>query len=163
MNDVAEAKRGPGRPRTEEVKVERRRRQGTGAERNMKLFVPEDAKDPDFQYRWVNNTAGRIKQLTEMDDYEVVSSADGRIDPGTSEGTVIKRTVDRNEGDEAVLLRKPRHYYESDKAEEQKLLDARDEELRAGKVQGSESLTGSEAYVPGGTKGRDGRNTVSGK
>jgi hypothetical protein len=40
--------------------------------------------------------------------------------------------VDRNEGDEAVLLRKPRHYYEADKAEEQKL-DARDEELRQGK------------------------------
>lgn len=163
MTDV-EIKRGPGRPRREdEVKVERRRRTGTGAERNLKLFVPEEAKDPNFVYRWVNNRPGRVKQLTTMDDYDVVSSDDGAIDAGTSEGTVVKRTVDRSEGEEAVLLRKPRHFYEADKAEEQKLLDARDEELRAGKVQGSESLSGSEAYVPGGRPGREGRNIVSGK
>lgn len=147
--------------RTEEVKVERRRRQGIGAERNLKLFVPEDAKDADFYYRWVNNNPGRVKQLTTMDDYEVVSS-DGSIDVGKAGGTVITRTVDRNEGEEAVLLRKPRAYYEADKADEQKLIDARDEALRAGQTQGSEGLSGSEAYVPG-PKGREGRNTVSGK
>src|SRR4051812_6176616 len=104
--------------RTEEVKNERRRRQGMGAERNMKLHVPETAKDPDFQYRWVNNSPGRIKQLTEMDDYEVVSSADSTIDAGKAGGTVVTRTVDRSRGDEADLLRKPRHYFEADKADE---------------------------------------------
>ena len=157
-----EIKRGPGRPpRSEEVKVERRRRTGTGAERGLKLHVPEDAKDPNFTYRWVNNTPGRVKQLTEMDDYEVVSSDDGKIASGKSVGTTITRTVDRSEGDEAILLRKPREYYEADKAEEQKLIDARDDELRGGKVQ--DGLGGSEAYVPGGGKGRDGRNIVSGK
>jgi hypothetical protein len=147
--------------RTEEVKTERRRRQGTGAERNMKLHVPEEYKDPDFQYRWVTNVPGRVKQLTQMDDYEVVSS--DKIDAGTAEGTVIKRTVDRNEGDEAVLLRKPRKYYDADKAEEQKLIDARDEQLRSGAAPSSEGLSGSEAYVPGGRRGQDGRNTVAGK
>lgn len=149
--------------RTEEIKVERRRRQGMGAERNMKLHVPETAKDPDFQYRWVNNTPGRIKQLTEMDDYEVVSSADGAIDAGKAGGTVVTRTVNRIEGDEAALLRKPRHFYEADKAEEQKLLDARDEQLRQGAAPSSEGLSGSEAYVPGGRSGQSGRNTVAGK
>jgi hypothetical protein len=49
---------------------------GTGAERNLKLHVPEEAKDPNF-YRWVNNKPGRVKQLTQMDDYDIVSSADG--------------------------------------------------------------------------------------
>jgi len=161
MTDV-EIKRGPGRPpRTEEVKTERRRRTGTGAERNLKLHVPEEYKDPAFQYRWVNNVPGRVKQLTQMDDYEVVSSEE--IDSGTSEGTVVKRTVDRNEGDEAILLRKPRHYFDADKAEEQKLIDARDEQLRAGAAPSSEGLSGSEAYVPGGRKGQDGRNIVAGK
>lgn len=160
--DTQEIKRGPGRPpRSEEVKVERRRRQGIGAERNLKLHVPESEKDPNFVYRWVNNTPGRVKQLTQMDDYEIVSSEG--IDRGTSEGTVVKRTVDRGEGDEAVLLRKPRHFYEADKAEEQKLIDARDEALRAGSAPSSEGLSGSEAYVPGGQRGRDGRNIVSGK
>ncbi len=159
---MPEPHRGPGRPaRTEEVKTERRRRTGTGAERGLKLHVPEEYKDQAFQYRWVNNVPGRVKQLTQMDDYEVVSS--DQIDAGTSEGTVVKRTVDRNEGDEAILLRKPRHYYESDKAEEQKLIDARDEQLRAGPAPSSEGLSGSEAYVPGGRAGRDGRNIVAGK
>jgi hypothetical protein len=159
-----EIKRGPGRPpRAAEVATERRRRQGSGADRNMKLFVPEEAKDPNFYYRWVNNKPGRVKQLTQMDDYDIVSSEDGAIDTGSAEGTVVKRTVDRREGEEAVLLRKPRHFYEADKAEEQRLLDARDEELRAGKVQGADALSGSEAYVPGGRHGQDGRNTISGK
>ncbi len=163
MSDT-ETHRGPGRPRldrAQDVQVQRRRRQGTGAERNLKLHVPEEYKDPAFVYRWVNNNPGRVKQLTQMDDYEVVSS--DQIDAGTSEGTVIKRTVDRSEGDEAVLLRKPRHFYEADKAEEQRLIDVRDEQLRAGAGTGSEGLSGSEAYVPGGVKGRDGRNVVSGK
>lgn len=155
--------RGPGRPpRVEEVQTERRRRQGIGAERNLKLYVPEEAKDPNFVYRFVNDRPGRVKQLTQMDDYEIVSS-DGSIDAGTAEGTVIKRTVDRREGEEAVLLRKPRKYYDADKAEEQKLLDARDEQLRAGSAPSSEGLSGSEAYVPGGRQGREGRNIVSGK
>lgn len=158
----AEIKRGPGRPRREEeVKSERRRRTGTGAERKLKLFVPDEHKDPNFVYRWVNNRPGRVKQLTQMDDYDVVSSE--AIDAGTSEGTVVKRTVDSGEGEEAVLLRKPRHFYEADKAEEQSRIDARDEELRKGQVQSAEGLSGSEAYVPGGRPGREGRNIVSGK
>lgn len=98
-----------------------------------------------------------------MDDYEVVSSEDGKIDRGTTEGTVVKRTVNRSEGDEAVLVRKPRAYYEADKAEEQKLIDAADEDMRNGASRSSEGLSGSEAYVPGGRKGQSGRNVVSGK
>jgi hypothetical protein len=159
-----EIKRGPGRPpRSAEVQVERRRRQGSGLETGMKLLVPEGAKDPNFHYRWVNNKPGRVKQLTQMDDYDIVKSADGDIDPGTAGGTVVTRTVDRREGDEAILVRKPLHFHEADKAEGQRLLDARDEELRAGKVQGADALSGSEAYVPGGRRGLDGRNTIGGK
>ncbi|HDA7126318.1 TPA: hypothetical protein O5T86_001251 [Staphylococcus aureus] len=150
-------------PRIEEVQTERRRRTGLGPDRNLKLHVPEEAKDPNFVYRWVNNRPGRVMQLTQMDDYEVVSSEDGKIDRGTTEGTVVKRTVNRSEGDEAVLVRKPRAYYEADKAEEQKLIDAADEDMRNGASRSSEGLSGSEAYVPGGRKGQSGRNVVSGK
>ncbi|HDA7928959.1 TPA: hypothetical protein O5V78_002736, partial [Staphylococcus aureus] len=84
-------------PRIEEVQTERRRRTGLGPDRNLKLHVPEEAKDPNFVYRWVNNRPGRVMQLTQMDDYEVVSSEDGKIDRGTTEGTVVKRTVNRSE------------------------------------------------------------------
>lgn len=149
--------------RATQVQGERRRRTVLGPNRNLKLYVPEEEKDPNFVYRWVNNRPGRIKQLTQMDDYDIVSAPGNEIDAGTSEGTVVKRTVDSNEGGEAVLLRKPRKFYEADKAEEQRQIDATDELMRHGAVQGSEGLSGSEAYVPGGRPGRQGRNVVSGK
>ena len=159
-----EIKRGPGRPpRTEEVRTERRRRQDDDAGRNMKLHVPENAKDPNFVYRWVNNKPGRIKQLTQQDDYDIVNVTDESIDVGSAGGTVVTRTVDRSEGDEAVLIRKPREYYDADKAKADKRIDAMDEQLRQGSASSSEGLSGSEAYVPGGVKGRDGRNTIAGR
>lgn len=148
--------------RAAQVQGERRRRSVLGPDRNLKLFVPESEKDPDFVYRWVNNRPGRIKQLTQMDDYDIVSAPDNQIDVGTSEGTVVKRTVDRNEGGEAVLLRKPRKFYEADKAEEQRGIDATDELMRQGAVRDSEGLSGSEAYVPG-RRGQQGRNIVAGR
>ena len=159
-----EIKRGPGRPpRSEQVQSQRRRRQDDDEGRNMKLHVPEGAKDSAYVYRWVNNKPGRIKQLTQRDDYDIVNVTDESIDVGSAGGTVVTRTVDRNEGDEAVLIRKPREYYEADKAKADRRLDALDEQLRHGAAPSSEGLSGSEAYVPNGVNGRDGRNTISGR
>lgn len=157
MSDQLEVKRGPGRaPRTEAVQQSRRRREGMGAERNMKLHVSEDAKDPDFTYRWVNDRQGRVRQLTKQDDYEVVSATeltggDPETLTGTAEGTVMTRTGDSRIGENVVLLKKPRKYYESDKAEEQKAIDARDAVLRKGGINSPDGLTSKDnAYVPGG-------------
>lgn len=164
MTDTDTIKRGPGRPpRAAEIQTERRRRQDDDQGRNMKLHVPENAKDPNFVYRWVNNKPGRIKQLTKMDDYDIVNVTDESIDVGSAGGSVVTRTVDSKEGDEAVLIRKPRQYYEADKAKADARLDAQDEHLRKGAAPSSEGLSGSEAYVPGGRRGQDGRNTISGR
>ena len=173
MSDTTEVPRRPGRPsnaelaertsRQAEVKQQRRRRQGIGAERNLKLHVPEDAKDPNFVYRWVNDRPGRVRQLTKMDDYEVVSAAElngGDPDPlgNTAEGTVMTRTADAGIGEKTVLLKKPREYYESDKRAEQKEIDARDALLRKGAPPSESGLTSKDnAYVPGG------RNIIAGK
>lgn len=157
MSDQLDVKRGPGRPpRAEVVQQGRRRREGMGAERNMKLHVPEGAKDPNFTYRWVNDRQGRVRQLTKQDDYEVVSATeltggDSETLTGTAEGTVMTRTGDSRIGESVVLLKKPRNYYESDKAEEQKAIDARDAVLRKGALSAQEGLTSQDnAYVPGG-------------
>lgn len=167
MSDIqTEPKRGPGRPRidrAEEVQTARRRREGMGAERNMKLHVPEQAKDPNFTYRWVNDRQGRVRQLTKQDDYEVVSSTeltggDRETLTGTAEGTVMTRTGDSRIGESVVLLKKPKNYYESDKAEEQKAIDARDAVLRKGPVNAADGLTSKDnAYVPGG------KNIIAGR
>ena len=170
MTDTTEVPRRPGRPsnaertsRQTEVKQQRRRRQGIGAERNLKLHVPEDAKDPNFVYRWVNDRPGRVRQLTKMDDYEVVSSAElngGDPDPlgNTAEGTVMTRTADAGIGEKTVLLKKPREYYDADKRGEQKEIDERDKLLRKGAPPSESGLTSKDnAYVPGG------RNIIAGK
>jgi hypothetical protein len=162
------ARRRPGRPsnaelaerelavrenltaRQVETKQRRRRREGLGADRNLKLHVPEGLKDKNFVYRWVNDQPGRVRQLTVEDDWDVVQGMDPDPTKTTAEGTVVKRTVDKGSGHEAVLLRKPREFYEDDKAQEQKLLDARDETMRKGALNTPDGLTGPESYVPGG-------------
>lgn len=149
--------------RSDAVKAQRRRRQGMGAERNLKLHVPEDAKDPNFVYRWVNDRQGRVRQLTTMDDYEVVSANElngGDPDPtaNIAEGTVMRRIGDKQIGEGVVLLKKPREYYESDKKEEQAILDERDKLLRKAPPTGERGLSSEDnAYIPGG------RNIIAGK
>ena len=155
MSDTMEIKRGPGRPpRTEEVKVQRRRRQGSGPESGLKLHIPENLKDKNFEYRWVNDRPGRVQQLTTMDDWE---KAPVVTDHNAGEGTVETRVVDKSAGDRAVLLRKPKEFYDADKRDEQKVLDARDEAMRRAPPQSTEGLSGPESYVPGG------RNIVNGR
>jgi hypothetical protein len=141
----APVRRGLGRtPRQEEVKKVRRRRESLGADRNLKLHVPEDKKDPNFVYRFVNDRPGRVQQLTQADDWDVVPSI-------TAESGNETRVADKSSGERAVLLRKPKEFYESDKLEEQKLLDARDEAMRRGAPESAEGLSSSDnAYVPGG-------------
>lgn len=152
MNDVAEVKRGPGRPpRAEQVQGERRRRADSATAAGLKLHVPADMKDEaNFEYRWVNDRPGRVHQMTKQDDWDVVST--DRPDQLTSaaEGSVMRRAVDKATGDNAVLLKKPRQYFDADRLEKQKPVDAMEKALRHGPAPSPEGISGSEAYVPGG-------------
>ena len=158
MSDINEpVKRGPGRPpnpRAEETKSERRRRDDGDGGAGQKLFVPESAKDQNFAYRWVNDTPGRVQQLTKADDWDVCENV---TDHAQNEGTTEKRVVDKTDGHKAVLLRKRKDYYEADKAKGQKLLDARDEAMRRGAPTDSQGLAGPEAYTP------NGKNIIGGR
>lgn len=149
-----EVKRGPGRPpRQKEVKQRRRRREGLGLDRNLKLHVPDSQKDPNFSYRWVNDKGSRVKHLTTEDDWEVVTGED-QSQLNVSEGTTMRRVGNQTHGDHMVLLRKPKEYYEADKAEEQNAIKAMEEGLRQGKPPSAEALAGPHQYTPGG------RNTI---
>jgi hypothetical protein len=152
MSDTLEVKRGPGRPpRQEQEQRQRRRRESLGEDRNLKLHVPADKKDPNFEYRFVNDRPGRVQQLTQADDWDVVPSI-------TAESGNETRIADKSSGERAVLLRKPKDFYESDKRSEQKLLDERDESMRRSAAPSAEGLTSSDnAYVPGG------RNIIGGR
>lgn len=148
----AEVKRGPGRPpRQEQVQQRRRRRESLGADRNMKLAVPSDFKDPNFEYRWVNDRPGRVQQL-HGEDWDVVDGG-SQLD-SNSIGTTVKRVSDRFSGENTVLMKKPKDYFEADRAEKKAALDKVDEALRRGAPPSPEGLAGPNSYVPGG------RNTV---
>lgn len=139
--------------RAAEVMQRRRRRETLGPERNLKLHVPQEMKDPNYEYRWVNDRPGRIMQLTQYDDWDKAPEMEG-----IGLGTTTERVADKYTGERTVLLRKPKEFYDADKAAEQKVLDERDDAMRRGpppsNEQGSAELG---EYVPGG------RNIINGR
>lgn len=140
--------------RREEEKERRRRRQGFGMERSLKLHVPDDSKDPNYVYRWVNDDGRRVRQLTEMDDWDLVSDEKiAESDRQAGLGTRAERVVGKTEqgaGQRAYLLRKRRDWYEADKKEEQKALVDVERKMAKGRHEGAEALDPQHAYVPGG-------------
>lgn len=120
----------------------------------MKLHIPEQKKDSNFVYRWVNARDGRVKHMTENDDYDVVTADQvGGEDPTKSVavGTVMNRIGDQKTGEGMVLLRKPREYFEQDKKEKMAHLAALDETMKAGPAPNAQGIGPQDnAYVPGG-------------
>ena len=140
--------------RSNQIKTERRRRAGMGLERSLKLYVPEEKKDPKKSYRWMNDTPGRIEQKTVHDDWDVTTQDrngepfSGRVPVGPGpDGKPIY----------AVLCEKLKEYYDQDEAEKIKAIKAQEDDMRVGPPPSTSGL-GAEpttAYVPGG------RNTIS--
>lgn len=140
--------------RAEEVKVERRRRDSAGHNGSLKLHVPEDAKEPNFEYRFVNKRDGRVKQLYDQ-DWDVVQQSE--ID-SKSIGTTVERAGNSRDGESMILMRKPKKFYEEDKAKAAKRIDATEEAMRRAAPASPEGLSSSDgAYVPGG------KNIVNGR
>lgn len=144
--------------RKEEVKAQRRRRKDFGVNANLKLHIPESAKDPNKVYRWINDTAeGRMSQKTVYDDYDPVTAKDlrGFVDTNkdAGEGTPIKRVVGKTSAGEplyAYLCAKPREYYEEDKKQEQARIDAQEAEMKRNVPKHTEGIEQGKAYMPAG-------------
>lgn len=139
-----------GRPkRSDEVKAERRRREDLGPGRHMKLTV-RGKKDPNYEYRWINNNPGRVHQLTQEDDWDVVTDAEAD-NRNVGVGTAAERVVDKGTGDKAILVRKRKEYYDQDKAKEAELLERAEASMRAGIAPDPNGLKRSDnMYVPEG-------------
>lgn len=142
------------RPRIEEERARRRRRDDMGTGRLSNLAV-NGPLDPDYVYRWINDEPGRVQQLTTADDWDVVNSAG--MEPNAKDkgvGSQIERIVDKGTGKRAVLVRKRKEYYEADKAKEQSAIDETEAWIKRGVVGGAQGLaSGKEsasAYVPTG-------------
>lgn len=154
-----EIKRGPGRPPRKQVeKKKRRRRDDMSLSRHDRLAVPENAKDPNYQYRWVNDSPGRIHALTQMDDYDVVTEEELSGQEYDGEGTPVRRALGFGPGGDeyhAYLCKKPREYYEADKAKEQEAIAEVEKAAEQGVAPGEDGLTSADhAYVPRGHQNR---------
>lgn len=139
--------------RSEQIASERRRRNSDGLQgRRNRLYVDESQLDrQNFEYRFVNDTPGRLHSFTVQDDWEVVPDREGVI-KADSTGTGAEVAAHAGIGPtgapmRSVLLRKPRKYYDDDEAAKQRQIDAREAGLRAGQAEGASIENG---YVPKG-------------
>ena len=99
-------------------------------------------KDPNFQYRFVNDIGSRIHQMKEA-GYELVTDnemvvGDARISDPTSQGSA-KRVVSKN-GDVAYLMRQKKEWFDEDQKAKQ---DRLDELEKAMKTEASQGMYGS--------------------
>lgn len=153
-------------PRAEAVQATRRRRQDTGQNAGMKLFVPESAKDPNFEHRWFNDEPGRLQSKTEADDWDLVDinqmngyGAEKQAEGGTRVVRYAEKGATGAGGQprKMFLARKRKEYYEADNAKRQSGYSAVEQSLRDGIPNTPGGLDGPTAYVP------DGRNIVNGR
>ena len=151
--------------RIAELRAKRAERRSVNpSETNLKLSIPEEEKDPRFEYRWAVDTAGtgtRIHQLRTK-DWEVVPSREADKDPrNVGMGTTQERfanTKTVSKPDKHILMRKPKEFYAEDKAREQAKIKADEEALRKGDTRNPQGLSGPGAYIPaGGMKIEHGR------
>jgi hypothetical protein len=137
--------------RGEQIKQERRRRNTDTLSGQRRKMALTERLDPAFEYRWANDEGTRLHELTVNDDYEVVQSRSGAMKPdGTGVGSEVAVPVGTGESGaqvRAVLLRKPKKYWNDDHEAKQRHID----ELEAGIKQGATPSAGVEqGYVPSG-------------
>ena len=140
--------------RGQEVQARRRRREDIGPNRNLKLHVSEDAKERGFKYRFINKRPGRVQQLTQMDDWDIVSASEIE---SRSIGTTVERIGNSRDGESMILIRKPMAYVEADRAKAAKAIDATEDAMRRAPPASPEGLSGPTSYVPGG------KNVINGR
>tara|TARA_R100001086_G_scaffold180400_5_gene100184 strand:- start:8808 stop:9260 length:453 start_codon:yes stop_codon:yes gene_type:complete len=140
-----ETPKRPGRPkRAETTQTERRRRKGGTTH---KLKVPDHivAAHPDMEFRWGRDDEGRIQQLTQNDDWDMVPEVDP-IHAGTGKaGNAIQMH----------LLMKPKEFMAQDRAEKQAMRDAQLKDALARPDVKQATEAGAEMYSVPGNKIKD--------
>lgn len=156
--------RGIPNTRAKTEKTQRRRKRGGTVVSGIKLAVSEDALDRDnFEYRYINDTPGRIEAMTEHDDWDLVNDPNKAVkDDSTNEGSKVSVVVGKGEygnAQRAYLARKPKEFYKEDQAEKSKALDRTMAGIKQGVPQGEAAGDlGQSSYVPsGGINIDDGR------
>lgn len=156
--EVSDKPRRGRPPRQHEELGERKRRRKTGAISGIKLSVDESKLDRrNFEYRFINDRPGRIHQLTQNDDWDLVTGEDGATGVNYHAGL-----SDEHKSMRTYLARKPKQWYEDDQAEKQREIDRLVETINRGTLRNNSpeaaAIAGAHGYVPEGAISiRDGR------
>jgi hypothetical protein len=138
--------------RNEQIKVERRRRNTDAlAGKRRRLQVDESQLDREnFEYRWVNDDAQRVYAMTVQDDWEIVADPEGKIKTNVKgDGTkvsVVAGVGDRGVPVNAILMRKPKAYYDADYAALMRKIDETEAGMKQGATPGTSK--GDAEYMP---------------
>lgn len=156
-------------PRADEERWARRRRQPGTLNRltTSNLDIPPECLDPEYHYHWVNDRRGRVQSLTMHDDYDIVTVDElaenakrnraefnfNRDAYTSGAGDQVTIPVERD-GTKAVLLKKPKAFYDHDYeqgcAGRQAMMEARvyEGDLSSDVPDQDETLSGEVTYVP---------------
>nr|QBM02669.1 hypothetical protein [uncultured archaeon] len=147
----------PKPKRADAIRGERRRRQGSGLDSNLRFSLPDHLKnDPNWRYHWLVDRPGRVSQKTRHDDWDFVEDAETESDArNTGPGSRIERHAGVDQFGNplrAYLVRKRKDYDEEDKREHQAALDERMSAIRGGQVTNAkgEVVTQDGFYTPAG-------------
>lgn len=96
-------------------------------------------KDPDYEYRIVNDTGDRIEMFKDA-GYEIVKASDvvigdRRVNKASAEGSLAQVAV--GGGDKAVVMRIKREWYEEDQARKQANVDASEAATKSDALKGT--------------------------
>lgn len=138
--------------RAETIQRERRMKPGTVEASGLRLHVPAEAKDPAYEYRWVNDKEGRPQRLYDQ-DYDFVGDP-GKEVADSAEGSVPRKIVGSDGGHpvSAVLMRKRKDWYRQDQKARSAVLDEIEAQIRGGTHHEKDqpALRGPGTYTPGG-------------
>lgn len=141
--------------RVAETRKRRRRRDALGDEGRLKLSIAEAMKDPNYEYRWINDTlGGRMTVKTKFDDWDPVTTSDlegyEQNARDVSEGTQIKRVAGQagSEPLYSYLCRKPKEFFEEDKQAKLGEITDIEDRIRQGPLPDPNGLDMRTGYVP---------------
>lgn len=93
------------------------------------LGVSDKDKDPNYVYRMVNEESGRVENFLDA-GWEPVSgdvdTGETRVQDASQMGSVVRRVVNKDpqaHAKTAILMRKPKEWFDVDMAEKQKRND----------------------------------------
>ena len=177
MNDTVAKRRGrppkkyqePVETRAVEEKKQRRRRRRDDSGGGMRLHIPLNARDPNCEHRWINDTAGgRMQQKTKFDDWDIVTIGEVEMwaaksrgetynshkDTGAGEKVTRIVGVDRdNTGLRAFWCKKPKEFVQEDYQQAQGIIAEQEASMTQAPPTSDQGITAKEGgYVAEGNK-----------